>query len=708
MSLVTIPLFYWLTKIVGDKRRTIVARTQIALADMSAITQETLSVSGVLLSKVFGRQEQEGRRYRTENQRLADLELRGQMVGQSFFTTVQVFFSLTPVLIYLLAGVLLNRGSGGLSAGAVVAFTTLQTRLYFPIGQLLQVSVELRSSLALFDRIFAYLDLVPDIVDSPDARDLRNVSGRVQLADVDFAYPRTTEDESERPRLTLSGVSLDVRPGQLAALVGPSGAGKTTISYLIPRLYDVTGGAVLIDGQDVRDLTERSLSDAIGFVTQESYLFHSSIRDNLLYGKPEATQAELEQAAKDAYIHDRIMEFPAGYDTIVGERGYRLSGGEKQRLAIARVLLHDPRILILDEATSALDTESERMVQRALERLMVNRTTVAVAHRLSTIVAADVIFVIDRGRVVEQGTHDELLELDGLYAGLYRAVPRRQRREPLRRRRRPGRWDGGPRSAQFGSRGTLTRGTLIARPGRVTGGGDPMTTMGRLRLLGAAVCLALGLGVVTSATAQAAPAPVWKPAVHVTPQTCGASRVVWTHGYARGFVMCAPEGTLILNYVQGDGRKAFARVALPLQHGRKIFDVADDGKATYALFEGPHGLSLLTRQHTGRLTTHLIWRHHTRAARMVATHGRWWATWTGFLRWDLGRAHDGRPGFGATHPDEHPGDVPVALPRRREHDPGRDDLGQGAALSGGVQPVVLGAVLRRAPLVDPAVAPCVR
>ena len=241
VSLVTIPLFYWLTKIVGDKRRAIVARTQVALADMSAITQETLSVSGVLLSKVFGRQEQEGRRYRTENQRLADLELRGQMVGQSFFTTVQVFFSLTPVLIYLLAGVLLNRGSGGLSAGAVVAFTTLQTRLYFPIGQLLQVSVDLRSSLALFDRIFAYLDLVPDIVDSPDARDLPEVAGRVQLTDVDFAYPRTTDDESERPRATLSKVSIDVRPGQLAALVGPSGAGKTTISYLIPRLYDVTG-----------------------------------------------------------------------------------------------------------------------------------------------------------------------------------------------------------------------------------------------------------------------------------------------------------------------------------------------------------------------------------------------------------------------------------------------------------------------------------
>src|SRR4051812_3554271 len=276
VSLVTIPLFYWLTKIVGDKRRAIVARTQVALADMSAITQETLSVSGVLLSKVFGRQEQEGRRYRAENQRLADLELRGQMVGQSFFTTVQVFFSLTPVVIYLLAGVLLNRGSGDLSAGAVVAFTTLQTRLYFPIGQLLQVSVELRSSLALFDRIFAYLDLKPDITDAPDAVDLPSADGggHVALRDVRFRYSGVSED-------ALRGVSFEADPGQLVALVGPSGAGKTTISYLIPRLYDVTGGAIEIDGVDVRRARQASLAAVIGFVTQESYLFHDTILANL-------------------------------------------------------------------------------------------------------------------------------------------------------------------------------------------------------------------------------------------------------------------------------------------------------------------------------------------------------------------------------------------------------------------------------------------
>src|SRR3954452_9463909 len=418
VAVITVPVFFWLTKTVGERRRQVARSTQESLAAMSALTEETLSVSGVLLAKVFGNQSRDTARYHQENQRLAELEVRQQMIAQSFFAIVQAFLSITPAAVYLVAGRLLAHGPG-ISAGIVVAFTTLQTRLYFPIGQLLQVSVELRSSLALFDRIFAYLDLVPDIVDSPDARDLPEVAGRVQLKDVDFAYPRTTDDESEQPRATLSGISIDVRPGQLAALVGPSGAGKTTISYLIPRLYDVTAGAVLIDGHDVRDLTEQTLSDAIGFVTQESYLFHSSIRENLLYGKPDATQDELEQAARDAYIHDRIMEFPAGYDTVVGERGYRLSGGEKQRLAIARVLLHDPRILILDEATSALDTESERMVQRALERLMANRTTVAVAHRLSTIVAADVIFVIDRGRLVEQGTHDELLELDGLYAGLY-------------------------------------------------------------------------------------------------------------------------------------------------------------------------------------------------------------------------------------------------------------------------------------------------
>ena len=413
VALITVPAFFWLTKTVGERRRQVARSTQESLAAMSALSEETLSVSGVLLAKAFGNQARDTTRYHEENQRLADLEVRQQMIGQGFYAIVQSFLSITPAAVYLIAGLLLAHGTA-ITAGTVVAFTTLQTRLYFPIGQLLQVSVELRSSLALFDRIFEYLDVVPDIVDAPDAVDLPVTSsgGRVALREVHFRYPGVPQD-------ALAGVSLHADPGQLVALVGPSGAGKTTISYLIPRLYDVTGGSVQIDGVDVRHLRQASLAATIGFVTQESYLFHDSILANIRYGRPAASMAEVEQAARAAYIHDRIMEFPDGYDTIVGERGYRLSGGEKQRLAIARVLLHDPRILILDEATSALDTASEREVQKALDALMGSRTTIAIAHRLSTIVNAGVINVIDAGRVVESGTHRSLLRQGGVYASLY-------------------------------------------------------------------------------------------------------------------------------------------------------------------------------------------------------------------------------------------------------------------------------------------------
>jgi ATP-binding cassette, subfamily B, bacterial len=436
LSLGTLPFFFWLTQRVGRARREVASVTQKSMADLSAITEETLSVSGILLSKAFGRQRFETDRFRKENERLAGLQIRQQMIGRSFFATIQIFFSITPALVYLVAGFVLEGGGGGLTPGDIVAFTTLQSRLFFPIGQLLQVSVEVQSAMALFERIFEYLDMPHEIVDRPGARmlDPAGVRGEVRVRDVSFRYeggdgdgrveppvsPPEVEERERQGRLwTLDDVDLDVRPGQLAALVGPSGAGKTTMTYLIPRFYDVQRGAVEIDGIDVRDVALESLGEIIGMVTQETYLFHSSVRDNLLYGRPGATQEELEAAARAAFIHDRIAELPEGYDTLVGERGYKMSGGEKQRLAIARVILKDPRVLILDEATSSLDTTSERLVQEALRPLMAGRTTIAIAHRLSTILAADVIFVVDRGRVVERGSHEELLDRGGLYAHLY-------------------------------------------------------------------------------------------------------------------------------------------------------------------------------------------------------------------------------------------------------------------------------------------------
>ena len=430
VAVATVPVFFVLTRFVGARRRAITAKAQEATAEMTVITQETLSVSGIMLSKLFGRQGQEVAHFHGHNQQLADLAVRQQMVGYTFFAVVMTFFTIAPALIYLISGyLLLGTGEGGITAGVIIAFTTLQTRLYFPISRLLEVSVELQSSMALFERIFGYLDMQQEIVDAPDAIDVdpQRASGVITFDSVRVDYGLTAEERLAGRRLEvdaerhwiLDDVSFEVPSGQLAAIVGPSGAGKSTIAYLIPRLYDVSDGRVLIDSVDVRKIRLESISRLIGFVTQESYLFHASLRDNLLYGKPDATQEEIEAATKAAYIHDRIMELDDGYDTIAGERGTRLSGGERQRVAIARVILHQPRILILDEATSALDTTSERYVQAALQPLIKERTTLVIAHRLSTIMAADVIYAMDHGRIVEHGTHRELLARGGLYAQLY-------------------------------------------------------------------------------------------------------------------------------------------------------------------------------------------------------------------------------------------------------------------------------------------------
>src|SRR3954468_24125521 len=403
-----IPLFAVLTRRVGNERRRIAKTTQETLADISSQVQESLSVSGILLGKTMGRGDELADRFEGDSLRLADLEVRQRMTGRWVMASIQTSFAIMPAAVYWVGGLLLASGSNAITIPVLVAFTTLQTRLFFPVGSLLGVGLDVQTSLALFDRIFEYLDQPVDIEEKADAI----AAGRAGDVVFDEAWFRYDED------WTLQDVSFTVPAGSTTALVGETGSGKTTLGYLVARLYDVSRGSVSIDGVDVRDLTFQALSDLVGVVSQETYPFHESIRQNLRFAKPDATDEEIEQAAEAARIHHVIAALPDAYDTVVGERGYRFSGGEKQRIAIARATLRNPPILVLDEATSSLDTETERLVQEALDRLSAGRTTIAIAHRLSTIRDADQIIVLDHGRIVETGRHDELMRAGGRYATL--------------------------------------------------------------------------------------------------------------------------------------------------------------------------------------------------------------------------------------------------------------------------------------------------